>query len=95
MTFSKFLLKIKQLKNKGARVVHVCAENDINGNPQRLYYDTEKNKAYDEGYSGHHAVPKHLRDDAASAEFSFRLNVSADTYSEMLFLEEIGSILFD
>jgi len=95
MLYSDFLLKIKQFKNNGAQIVHVCAENDINGNPQRLYYDINKNKSYDEGYAGFHAVPEHLRKEACEAEFNFKLKVTADFYEELLALDDIVGAVFN
>ena len=95
MLYSDFLLKIKEFKKNGARIVHVCAKNDINGNPQRLYFDVEKIKPYDEGYLGYHAVPEHLRKEAYEAEYNYKLNVSADFYNELLFLDDICVALFN
>ena len=57
MLYSDFLLKIKEFKKNGVRIVHVCAENDINGNPQRLYYDLKNHKSYDEGIHGTPCCP--------------------------------------
>ena len=93
--YSDFLLKIKEFKKNGARIVYVCAENDVNGNPQRLYYDTSKNKSYDEGYAGFHAVPEHLRKDAYEAEFNCKLKVTAELYQELLVLDEIVDAAFN
>ena len=45
------------------RMAHMCAPNDENGNPQRLYAGCFEIKGiptvqvWDEGYLGHHAVP--------------------------------------
>jgi len=95
MLYSDFLLKIKEFKKNGARIVYVCAENDVNGNPQRLYYDISKNKSYDEGYAGFHAVPEHLRKHASEAEFNFKLKVTAEFYQELLDLDEIVDAVFN
>jgi len=95
LLYSDFLLKIKEFKKNGAKIVHVCAENDINGNPQRLYYDLNKNKSYDEGYAGFHAVPEHLRKDASEAEFNFKLKVTAELYQELLVLDDIVDAVFN
>jgi len=95
MLYSDFLLKIKEFKNNGAKIVHVCAENDINGNPQRLYYDINEHKSYDEGYAGFAAAPKHLRKDASEAEFNFKLKVTAEFYEELLVLDDIVDAVFN
>jgi len=89
LLYSHFLLKIKEFKENGAKIVHVCADNDINGNPQRLYYDIRNHKCFDEGYMGHNAVPEYLRKDAYEAEFSFKLKVSVELYEELLALNKI------
>ena len=59
----------------GTRMVHLCADNDENGNPQRGYMALvdkgEPGRFYsmfwDEGYQGHHCVPEELRKHAAEA----------------------------
>ena len=69
-------------------MVHVCADNDENGNPQRGYMGMvdkgEPGRLYmmfwDEGYQGHHCVPKELREAAYQAK---RQEVDVDFY-EML-----------
>lgn len=67
------------------QVLHFCASNDRNGNPQRCYVlvDADGNKlaAWDEGYEGHHAVPDVWRDAAYDAE---RINCSMTWYRKML-----------
>jgi len=70
----------------GARFLHCCAENDRNGNPQRVYVLTDSESgdyiaAWDEGYSGHHAVPGWWREDAYNAE---RIKVSVREYKRIL-----------
>tara|TARA_R100000030_G_scaffold98176_1_gene87832 strand:- start:69 stop:356 length:288 start_codon:yes stop_codon:yes gene_type:complete len=95
MLYSDFLLKIKQFKKNNVRIVHVCAENDINGNPQRLYYDLKNHKSYDEGYMGHHAVPENLRKDAHESEFNSKINVTAELYNELLVLDDIVDAVFN
>ena len=46
-------------------ILHVCAPNDTNGNPRRLYYvtdlETGKVTAYDEEYRGRSAVPDEIQ----------------------------------
>ena len=59
----------------GTKMVHVCSDNDENGNPQRGFYamvdkgepDRFYQMFWDEGYHGHHAVPEELRDAAYQA----------------------------
>ena len=64
-------------------MVHCCAPNDENGNPQRLYVGLFEIKGiptarcWDEGYLGHHAVPEEYRDAAYAAE---RYDMDADSY---------------
>ena len=65
------------------RMVHMCAPNDHSGNPQRLYAGLFEIKGiptlrcWDEGYSGHHAVPEEYREAAYAAE---RKEFDADDY---------------
>lgn len=67
------------------QIVHYCAPNDINGNPQRCYVLTDNDgtnlAAWDEGYLGHHAVPNSLRDAAYNAD---RVKCSATAYRKLL-----------
>jgi hypothetical protein len=66
-------------------ITHACAENDINGNPQRLYLLTDDAGAilasWDEGYLGHHAVPGPWRREAYDA---LRSEISTDSYHWIL-----------
>jgi len=66
-------------------ILHLCASNDPNGNPRRLYLvrsnDGSTAYAYDEGYMGAGAVPKRFRRLAFSA---FRLNVTVSEYRRIL-----------
>jgi hypothetical protein len=65
--------------------IHYCAQNDYNGNPQRLYVlsdETGKNIAcWDEGYMGSDAVPGIWRKDAYQAQ---RFNISVTKYKQLL-----------
>lgn len=66
-----------------AIIQHLCAPNDVNGNPRRLYVlisDGESIAAWDEGYNGHHAVPGVWRDAAYNAE---RVNCTVKTYRDL------------
>ena len=66
-------------------ITHACAENDINGNPQRLYLLTDDAGAilasWNEGYLGHHAVPGPWRREAYDA---LRSEISTDSYHWIL-----------
>lgn len=42
-------------------ILHLCTKNDKNGNPRRLFVDTETRAVFDEGYRGAHAMPENLR----------------------------------
>jgi hypothetical protein len=58
-------------------VLHLCAPNDRNGNPNRAYVAFQGHALrgfWPEGYSGCHAVPDQLRE---LASFAPRINVSA------------------
>lgn len=65
--------------------VHMCADNDYNGNPRRVYtlIDEEGHYvgAWDEGYNGHHAVPGVWRDAAYAAP---RQKISVTEYKRIL-----------
>ena len=69
------------------RMVHACAPNDRNGNPRRLYVGFFENQGiqttlvWDEGYSGHHAVPERYREAAYHAE---RVEISPAEYRRAL-----------
>ena len=49
-------------------ILHMCAKNDINGNPRRLYVMSNEDGKYiacwDEGYKGSDAVPGPFSKDA-------------------------------
>jgi hypothetical protein len=66
-------------------IVHLCADNDRNGNPRRLYALTDEAglilASWDEGYSGYQAVPGPWRDAAYNAE---RQPVSVSSYRWVL-----------
>ena len=73
----------------GTRMVHLCADNDENGNPQRGYMAMvdkgEPGRLYmmfwDEGYQGHHCVPEELREAAYQA---VRQEVDVDFYELLM-----------
>lgn len=52
-------------------MIHLRAKNTTNGNPRRLYLRIDAGgciiRAWDEGYSGHNAVPEGYRDAAHRA----------------------------
>ena len=66
-------------------IKHLCASNDSNGNPRRLFAAMGPLggvlAVWDEGYEGHHAVPPALRDAAYEA---LREPISASTYNWFL-----------
>lgn len=66
-------------------IIHACAENDVNGNPQRLYLLTDEEgrilASWDEGYNGHHAVPGPWRNQAYNAQ---RTEISPSSYRWLL-----------
>jgi hypothetical protein len=68
-----------------ANITHHCANNDVNGNPQRCYVltdlDDQPVAVWDEGYLGHHAVPGIWRDAAYNAP---RINCSVAKYRRLL-----------
>ena len=70
---------------KAVAILHLCADNDLNGNPQRCYVALGKNNrflgAYDEGYMGHNAVPKEMRDLAKTA---LRIPSTIELYEHFL-----------
>ena len=66
-------------------VVLFKAANDRNGNPRRVFCAFDQFGqlvgAWDEGYSGHHAVPPELRNSAAVCH---AVAVSQSTYRSLL-----------
>ena len=73
----------------GTRMVHLCADNDENGNPQRGYMAmVDKGEPgrlfmmfWDEGYQGHHCVPEELREAAYQA---VRQEIPVDCYELLM-----------
>lgn len=62
---------------------HLCADNDVNGNPRRLYalvVDGTRVAVWDEGYLGTDAVPGLWRARAYCAE---RLPITVTLYKEL------------
>lgn len=62
---------------------HLCAPNDTNGNPRRVFVvqrlsDGLIEAAFDEGYSGREAWTKHL--DEAEVIVGIRINVTVSEY---------------
>ena len=66
-------------------IFHYCANNDVNGNPQRLYALIDDNEdilaVWDEGYLGSDAVPGNFRD---AAYDSIRKDISVRKYKKLL-----------
>lgn len=66
---------------------HLCASNDVNGNPRRLYVLVDEElpvaarvAAWDEGYAGCDAVPGIWRECAYRAE---RMDITVALYKEL------------
>ena len=71
------------MTNHSYRVLHMCATNDVNGNPRRVYVLENENgmvASWNEGYLGFHAVPEQFRTSAYNAE---RVNVSVKDYNKL------------
>ena len=66
-------------------ILHMCAKNDLNGNPRRLYVMSDEEgkyiAAWDEGYKGSDAVPGPFRE---KAYLSQRFDVSVREYNKLL-----------
>lgn len=65
-------------------MLHFCASNDVNGNPQRLYALVSNCgiiAVWDEGYHGSDAVPGIWREEAYNAA---RHNISVRKYKQLL-----------
>ena len=66
-------------------IMHLCASNDINGNPQRCYVFANESgqflAAWNESYKGSDAVPGIFRKDAYSAS---RSEITAREYKRLL-----------
>ena len=66
-------------------IKHLCASNDSNGNPRRLFAVTGPLggvlAVWDEGYQGSHAVPPALRDAAYAAN---RQPIAVSCYNWLL-----------
>jgi len=76
----------------GAKILHLCGINDQFGNPRRIYLETPNNNKkasecrwWDEGYAGFHAVTDlSLRDDARTAESSYRVDITIQQYNSVM-----------
>ena len=76
----------------GAKILHLCGINDQFGNPRRIYLETPNNNKkasecrwWDEGYAGYNAVTDlNLRDDAKTAEFSYRVDITIEQYNSVM-----------
>jgi hypothetical protein len=65
-------------------ILHYCAKNDANGNPQRAYVLMNEEgpvAVWDEGYYGYDAVPGDFRSMARDAE---RQEISTRGYKKLL-----------
>ena len=62
-------------------VLHLCAENDVNGNPRRLFATVHEtgsyfDKVWDEGYEG---KPEELR-----GQDALKINITTKEYKSIL-----------
>jgi hypothetical protein len=80
----EFFATLTNYQQQNVRIVYICTENDVNGNPRRSYYDLKEGIFYDEGYMGHHAVPEHLRQDALEAEYNYKINLKPRQYKMLI-----------
>lgn len=69
-----------------ANILHMCAKNDHNGNPQRVFVMSDEETGefiacWDEGYKGSDAVPRPWRKDAYLSQ---RFDVSVAKYKALL-----------
>jgi hypothetical protein len=66
---------------------YYCANNDVNGNPRRLFALVENSRvlaAWDEGYKGTHCVPGVWRKQAWEAMMFDKHGISVKQYNEIL-----------
>ena len=80
MFSEQFFQTLATYQEQNVRIVYICTDNDVNGNPRRSYYDLKEGVFYDEGYMGHHAAPEHLRQDALEAEYNYKINLKPRQY---------------
>ena len=70
---------------KAVAILHLCAENDHLGNPQRCYVVLGENNrflgAYDEGYGAHYTLPVEIRD---LAKCALCISCTVEVYEEFL-----------
>ena len=67
-----------------SNILHLCAKNDSNGNPRRLFVLSNEDgrfiAVWDEGYKGSDAVPGEFRKDAYLAQ---RLDIPTAQYNKL------------
>jgi len=66
-------------------ILYFATENDVNGNPRRIYCAFDQcgqlTNGWDEGYEGYAAVPLHLQDKASKLS---KIEIDAKTYRSFL-----------
>lgn len=82
--------KFKERCRSGAKILWLCAVNNKNGNPRRLYLETPNNgtpatecRYWEEGYKGHHAITDDiLRDIIARDPETNKIQVTVKQYND-------------
>ena len=81
--------KFSECLKSGAKVLWLCAVNDKNGNPRRLYLETPNNgtaavncRYWEEGYAGHSAITDDtLRDIIARDPETNKIRITVEQYN--------------
>ena len=82
--------KFSECLKSGARVLWLCAVNDKNGNPRRLYLETPNNNTsaincryWEEGYAGYSAITDDtLRDIMARDPETNKIRITVAQYEQ-------------
>lgn len=80
--------KFSECLKSGAKILWLCAVNDKNGNPRRLYLETPNNgtsaincRYWEEGYAGHSAITDDtLRDIIARDPETNKIKITVKQY---------------
>lgn len=79
-----------ELNHESMQVVHICAKNDKNGNPRRLYLLIHDKGivAIDEGYTGYSVLGEYLKKQGVYNYFNglelLRIEVPTSEYKRLL-----------
>ena len=81
--------KFSECLKSGAKILWLCAVNDKNGNPRRLYLETPNNgtaavncRYWEEGYAGYSAITDDtLRDIIASDPETNKIRITVEQYN--------------